>query len=127
MFVTATSVGYGEVLVTTHFGRAIAICAGWLGMMLVALTTASLSNLLEWSSIEETANEFIRREILHDTRKLLAVGMIQRWWRVKLLELKVDQGQCESTYSASRVRVTGARHEPLALLRLPTGSSFLCC
>ena len=90
MFVTATSVGYGEVLVTTHFGRAIAICAGWLGMMLVALTTASLSNLLEWTSIEETANSFIHREILHDARKLLAVRMIQRWALSALLHLDLE-------------------------------------
>ena len=56
MFVTATTVGYGETTIGTHFGRQTAVLAGFLGMVLVSTTTACLCNLLEWSSTEETAN-----------------------------------------------------------------------
>ena len=56
MFVTATTVGYGETIITTHFGRMMAMCSGITGMILIATTTACLCNLLEWNSTEMTAN-----------------------------------------------------------------------
>lgn len=49
MFVTATSVGYGETLVTTHAGRVVAALTGLVGLVLVSIMPASLSSLLAWT------------------------------------------------------------------------------
>ena len=72
--------------------RAVAICAGLLGMMLVATTTASLSTVLEWSTLEQTAKGVIHREFVHMRRIDLSVKMIQRWWRARMKELKINGG-----------------------------------
>ena len=44
---TATTVGYGEVQVTTHFGRLVCAICGLVGMLLNALIIAALSQVLE--------------------------------------------------------------------------------
>ena len=55
-------------------------------------TTASLSTVLEWSTLEQTAKGVIHREFVNMRRINLSVSMIQRWWRAKLKELKISGG-----------------------------------
>ena len=62
-------------------------------MLLVATTTASLHTVLEWSTFEETAKGVIRREFVHSKRNTLAANIIQRWWRGKMKEIRVDGGK----------------------------------
>ena len=82
MFVTATSIGYGEVSTTTHTGRAIACTMGLWGLLVAAILTASLSQNLQWSKVENTTNRLVEREVKRTHALLLAVTIIQRWWRV---------------------------------------------
>jgi len=49
MFVTASSVGYGEVLVGTHAGRFVAGLTGTVGVVLACVLTGSLSSILAWT------------------------------------------------------------------------------
>jgi len=81
MFVTATSVGYGEVNTTTHAGRAICSAMGLVGLMLVAILTASLGQNLQWTKSENTTKKLVDREVKRAYALHLAVRIIQRWWR----------------------------------------------
>ena len=81
MFVTITTVGYGETTTTTHFGRATASVAGLAGLLLVSLMTASLGQMMQWSDTEAGANRVLERERLRARLLRLAVNIIARWWR----------------------------------------------
>ena len=109
MFITATTVGYGEVYVTTHFGRACAICAGFVGMILVATTTATFSNLLSWTPEEDTANAVINREEKRIRRRSIAVGMICRWWRKRMTESRLGGKQRAMVTAYRRVHGLAAK------------------
>ena len=81
MFVTLTTIGYGETLVTTHFGRLTAALCGLVGMLLNMLMIASLSTVLEWNANEKAANKVLARETQKRIRKFNAVKIIELWWQ----------------------------------------------
>ena len=81
MFVTITTVGYGERTVTTHFGRLTASIAGLAGLLLVSLMTASLGQMMQWTDTEGAANRVIDRDRLRTRLQKLASNIICRWWR----------------------------------------------
>ena len=62
MFITATSVGYGDILSTTHLGRVVALVAAVSGLVCVAALTASFSVTLMWTERELSALLLIERE-----------------------------------------------------------------
>jgi hypothetical protein len=76
ILVTATTVGYGENRVTTHFGRLVSILVGVVGMVMVSTTTACLCNLLEWSQEEETANTGISQCVLLVTAQITSLSLL---------------------------------------------------
>jgi hypothetical protein len=80
MIVTATSVGYGETYTTTLIGRGVAVLCGFWGVVLNALMTGSLSQLLQWTNMEMTGQKLVRRQRLDLRLRAIAVAMIERWW-----------------------------------------------
>ena len=62
MFITSTTVGYGDIWAHTHFGRMAAIIMGVIGVSFSALLTASLSNALTWTPIELQSLLVLERE-----------------------------------------------------------------
>jgi hypothetical protein len=80
MIITSTSVGYGDVVPTTSMGRLIACLSALAGLVFTSLFTASLSNTLNFSGAELTANVIVEREICRLRRRELSALMIQVWW-----------------------------------------------
>jgi len=89
MIVTASSVGYGEVYTTTMIGRGVAILCGFWGVVLNALMTGSLSQLLQWTNMEMTGQKLVRRQRLDLRLRTIAVAIIEHWW----LDLRKKRGQ----------------------------------
>ena len=55
MLITSTSVGYGDILTTTHIGRFVAIFAAMSGIVGAAMLTATFAALFHWSEAEISA------------------------------------------------------------------------
>ena len=81
MFITATSVGYGDILATTHAGRAIAAIAAMAGLSFTAALTAALSIKLMWTEREQAAMLVVQREQARVKIRNFAVKLLQNWVR----------------------------------------------
>ena len=81
MFVTTTTVGYGDMPANTHLGRAAAVLQGLIGVVMAALLTASLSNALQWSPEELSALKLLEREKARMAMKNLAAEKLALWWK----------------------------------------------
>jgi len=81
MFVTTTTVGYGDVTVLTHMGRFACVLIGILGNIFAALLTASLSNALQWSTEEATSLMVLERERSRQEVRCFAANRIRYWWK----------------------------------------------
>jgi hypothetical protein len=67
MFVTSSTVGYGDFVPETHAGRLVAAAAALSGIILASLLTAALCNFLRWTPEESHAVSVVRG--------LMGVGM----------------------------------------------------
>jgi len=81
MFITATSVGYGDITATTHTGRAVSFFAAVAGLTFTSALTAALSVALQWSEPEMTALLLVRREKARADMRRVAALMVQTWFR----------------------------------------------
>lgn len=81
MWVTGTTVGYGDIFPITHVGRIVAAASSGLGLIIAALFTASLSNSLVRSPQEEAALNLLRRNKAKQDVLVKAVNLVQIWWR----------------------------------------------
>lgn len=48
VFITMTTVGYGDVFANSHAGRAITVLCSWIGVVLVSLFVVCLNNILSF-------------------------------------------------------------------------------
>lgn len=78
---TTTSVGYGDRVPTTHYGRFLAAVITMIGIVLGSLLTAALGNVLRWSSPEFYANVLLDREVARKQIEQQSAMLIQLWWR----------------------------------------------
>ncbi|KAJ1479589.1 hypothetical protein T484DRAFT_1813629, partial [Baffinella frigidus] len=62
IFVTMTTIGYGDIAPSTHVGRFVAVIAAQVGIILVSLITAALANLMKYDTSEQSAMVIIGRE-----------------------------------------------------------------
>lgn len=83
MFVTSTTVGYGDLDATTNFGRVVASAMSVVGIVLVALLTAALSTALQWSEEELSSLLVMKREKAKQQLVHLAALTIQRRVRMR--------------------------------------------
>jgi hypothetical protein len=81
IFVTMTTIGYGDVTPSTHVGRFVAVVAAQVGIILTALFTAALTNLMKYDQREQSAMVIIEREITKSNLMNKAQEIISLWWR----------------------------------------------
>ena len=66
-FTTAATVGYGDIIPTTHASRTFAVVVVVLGLAVLSLVTASLAAMFV-----ETEERQIERDLLHEIAQLRA-------------------------------------------------------
>ena len=81
MFVTSTSLGYGDILSTTHFGRVVCLVSALTGLVCAATLTAALSVVLTWTDDEMSAMLMVRREQAKLDLYKHSEGLIRNWMR----------------------------------------------
>ena len=80
-FITGASVGYGDILASTHLGRIAMLGAALVGLVSMAALTAAMSLLLRWSDEEQAALLLIKREQARRELHRMAIKLIQCWFR----------------------------------------------
>jgi uncharacterized protein YsxB (DUF464 family) len=81
MFVTMTTVGYGDHVPSSHGGRVVCATASILGIVLASLITAALGNLMTFSSNEQSALLIVTREKSRIRMRQFAATILVLWWR----------------------------------------------
>lgn len=69
-FTTAATVGYGDMVPSTHTSRGFAVIVVMLGLAVLSLTTASLSAIFVEKDVEEAEVRPIERELMHEIKRL---------------------------------------------------------
>ncbi|EKX47702.1 hypothetical protein GUITHDRAFT_106691 [Guillardia theta CCMP2712] len=98
MFVTSTTIGYGDILCTTHMSRFVAILTAGTGLILVSLMTAAFQNALQWTEEEIAANLVADREIARLKAREHAARLVQIKWK----GLRGDRGRAEQRAASLR-------------------------
>uniref|UniRef100_A0A7S0WHU2 Potassium channel domain-containing protein n=1 Tax=Hemiselmis tepida TaxID=464990 RepID=A0A7S0WHU2_9CRYP len=81
IFVTTTTVGYGDIFPTTHLSRVVAVLAAFVGIVCASLLTASLGSSMQPSAQEMSATLVLHREKARHELLILAQRLIAFWWR----------------------------------------------
>ncbi|MEO7253262.1 MAG: potassium channel family protein [Casimicrobium sp.] len=68
-FTTAATVGYGDLVPSTHASRAFAVVVVLLGLAVLSLVTASVSALFVGKGVH-TEERAIERELMHELRAI---------------------------------------------------------
>lgn len=69
-FTTAATVGYGDMVPSTHASRGFAVIVVMLGLAVLSLTTASLSAIFVEKDVEEAEVRPIEHELMREIRHL---------------------------------------------------------
>ena len=69
-FTTAATVGYGDVVPSTHASRMFAVIVVLLGLAVLSLATASLSAIFVEKDVEEGEERQIELELMREIRQL---------------------------------------------------------
>ena len=69
-FTTAATVGYGDMVPSTHASRMFAVIVVLLGLAVLSLATASLSAIFVEKDVEEGEERQIELELMHEIRQL---------------------------------------------------------
>jgi voltage-gated potassium channel len=69
-FTTAATVGYGDVVPSTHASRLFAVIVVLLGLAVLSLATASLAAIFVEKDVEEGEERQIEHEIMREIRQL---------------------------------------------------------
>ena len=85
IFITSTTVGYGDVTPVTHAGRFVCVLAALGGVLLASFTTAACTNAITWSCAEARALQMLRRRHAQLQMHEKAASYISLWWRRKLI------------------------------------------
>ena len=93
-FTTAATVGYGDIIPTTHASRAFAVVVVLLGLAVLSLVTASVAAMLV-----ETEERQLGRKLMHEIGELRA--------EIRSLRAEVVQAT-----SANQLSPESAKHMP---------------
>ena len=69
VIITMTTVGYGDLFPSTHFGRICAVLASFLGMVFVSVLVASLNHLIDFTPQEEKVHKILKKEAFDEEAK----------------------------------------------------------
>lgn len=79
MFVTMSTVGYGDIVPTTHIGRFITGLACIWGMFLLSLLMVTLSGLISFDENESLSFKFLNLLSKKDSLENSAFNLISSW------------------------------------------------
>eukprot|EP01061_Rhynchopus_euleeides_P021627 TRINITY_DN35268_c0_g1_i1.p1 TRINITY_DN35268_c0_g1~~TRINITY_DN35268_c0_g1_i1.p1 ORF type:complete len:457 (+),score=181.28 TRINITY_DN35268_c0_g1_i1:36-1373(+) len=82
-FITATTIGYGDYYPSTLKGRLMACVVGVVGLFVVVVFKALLTNQLKPSKYEKYIKEYLGDVEIRESVQNAAVTLIQRVWRHK--------------------------------------------
>ena len=82
-FVCATTIGYGDYYPSTLKGRFMAVAIGLLGLIVVIVFQALLTNQLKRGKNEKYIDEYLRGKEAEEKYENCAAILIQRVWRVR--------------------------------------------
>ena len=85
VFITMTTVGYGDVYAKSHAGRAITVLCSGIGVVLVSLFVVCLNNILSFDQAQEKSFNLLSRLSLKDSLRVHAVGMLCATYKLKIL------------------------------------------
>lgn len=83
IFITMSTVGYGDVYAMSHLGRLIAVMCGFWGVFLLSLFILSLMNMLNHNSSEMKAYNLLQRLLYKDDMKRQAVNMLSAAFKIQ--------------------------------------------
>ncbi len=69
-FTTAATVGYGDLVPSTHASRGFAVIVVMLGLAVLSLTTASLAAIFVEKDVEEAEDRPIEHQLVREIRHL---------------------------------------------------------
>ena len=83
VFITMTTVGYGDYFPSSFLGRTIGIVSCTCGIFLISMLIVAISNLLELSSIEENVFKIMQRIKLTKEKDNIAAKLITKLAKVR--------------------------------------------
>lgn len=69
-FTTAATVGYGDMVPSTHASRGFSVIVVMIGLAVLSLTTASLSAIFVEKDVEQADIRPIEHDLMHEIRQL---------------------------------------------------------
>jgi voltage-gated potassium channel len=93
IFITMTTVGYGDLAPTTEFGRIFVLISCFFGTFLVALAVSSVSNCLLLENNEYTIFQILEKAISIEGKNEAELMMVMRY--IKILK-KLKKGKSDS-------------------------------
>ena len=83
IFITMSTVGYGDTFAKSHLGRLIEVVCGFWGVFLLSLFILSLMNMLNHNSSEKKAYNLLQRLLYKDDMKRQAVNMLSAAFKIQ--------------------------------------------
>ena len=117
IFSATTTVGYGDVLATTHCGRIVAGMSNIVGLTMAAMLTSSFMFRMQFTPAEVSGNLMLEKERAAQNLQLAAVRFLQSWFRqrqharhITMQNAKVSVGKIVEILAAEG-REAFRRHE----------------
>jgi hypothetical protein len=92
IIITMTTVGYGDIVTKSHFGRFISVVACILGMLLVSLIVVSLAVISEFTNEEKKAYLIIKKLQAEDSANNKAADVIKDLIKLRFFSIKGVSG-----------------------------------
>lgn len=88
IIITMTTVGYGDIVTKSHFGRFISVVACIIGMLLVSLIVVSLAVISEFTNEEKKAYLIIKKLQAEDSANNKAADVIKDLIKLRYFSIK---------------------------------------
>lgn len=102
VFVTMTTVGYGDVYPKSYGGRILGASMCLLGVLLVSLFVATISEALEFTNLESNSFILIKRLVYREELRKSAAKVISAMYKLKLLTRHLGKRMSGNPYLDSR-------------------------
>jgi hypothetical protein len=91
IIITMLTIGYGDIVPHTYFGRAVCFIAAVVGMLLISMFIVTLSRLVEMTRDEKRAYNIIIRKNINTRTKKLAANMVKSVFNTYMLVIKAKE------------------------------------
>lgn len=125
IWVSATTVGFTTIFPVTHVGRIVIAISTVLGMVMVALMTATLWTALNRTIVEEAALNLLKKFRVKQELIDRSVSLIQIWWRRRRKKRCSWRHRFVSLESAFERMITSKRQQRVGLESVKSTSAHL--